>query len=1260
MRGGTKVTGNDTADRAKVIVFWSSVDGVGRSCTVANVALILASQGNRVLVADLDQRSPSLQRYLAAFLPEAAEVAKVLEAPKASPVHLTCEFEDPRGSVDFLGPVTDSVDDPDRFAVRREDLIQSDYDYILIDSSDAPPVARSLTEDVADVLILGYGLNKLAMDRAAQRARTVQRCSRGQEIRILPVAMRVDQGASGMTTRMRGAGRRQFAWLLADLEDEDRLQYWNKIEIPYVPDYAVEEGLPFLDGASDQRDRLVEAYVQLAAMLAPGIAPAMLGVVTDRTLARYRASRQAAAGSDTPHTIVHAGADRCWAEWLVAEFRQMGLPASRQRVDQFDSVMFSGGSLIIVVSENLLALPRVNEYLAAVASNVTAGGQIPLAVSIDESRLPAGQFPDIGYLPLAGQKAKETQLNLASYYEVSPSDSPVKGPRYPGTKVPMWNLPARPIAFHGRDNALDQIRDHFTSPAGGDIFALTGPPGIGKSQLAVEYAYRFATQYGLIFFIQASSVETVRAGLAKLADLTQPARRGDAPRAALEKLQSESAEPASWLLIYDGADIPANLADLMPQPGHGHVLVTSRTDAASWPAQAIVRPLDPRDADDVLLDMVPGMLPADARELAADLGEVPLALSLAAAWIRVTVQRLLSSAANPGTVTSNAVTEFRELLARAVDEERAAEEGEPDALHAAVTLLIELLHGDNHGAATTCLVETCAFLAPVGMSQRLLRSPEMLAQLTSVDSELADPVVLNNVLRVLEIYGLSLPHEIPRGPLQIHPVILEVVRNQLPPDRRTARAGAVVRMLAASAPLDMDEDTMGHADAYAELQQHLEASGAWRYTESAVRRWLVNQVRYLWQIETSSSWNTAVELGERLARHWAESVPDGEDDKLLLRLQTQLANVYRSRCNFARALALSAQTVSRQRRVLGVHHLRTLMTARGYGADLRLVGDFQGALLEDQSTWQAFSETLGDDHLMTIVASSNLALSELVTGEPEQALQRQDVDLDRCQRIASERPTQAAWILFHIGTLLRELGHYHESRDRLIEAKQKFDDLVRNGVLERTVWVVLRTEAGLSITERRLGIPSLERTEMTLTECRNAYGELYPDVLALELSRAGALHAENRSREAVAQAQEALEGYQAVFGKDHPFTWLCQVDLGIYALAADMMETAEEMSRLGWASMKQAFGPRHLWSVAASVARANIFAASGRADQALLLEDQALAEYRRRMGVEHPFTRTVMMNAAYTRLLLNDPDAMSLTTESNYTRESIELDAPPY
>ena len=175
--------------------------------------------------------------------------------------------------------------------------------------------------------------------------------------------------------------------------------------------------------------------------------------------------------------------------------------------------MFSGGSLIIVVSENLLALPRVNEYLTAVASNVTAGGQIPLAVSIDQSRLPAGQFPDIGYLPLAGQKAKETQLNLASYYEVSPSDSPAKGLRYPGTKVPTWNLPARPIAFHGRDDVLDQIRDHFTSPAGGDIFALTGPPGIGKSQLAVD-SYRFATQYGLIFFIQASSVETVRAGLA--------------------------------------------------------------------------------------------------------------------------------------------------------------------------------------------------------------------------------------------------------------------------------------------------------------------------------------------------------------------------------------------------------------------------------------------------------------------------------------------------------------------------------------------------------------------------------------------------------------------------------------------------------------------------------------------------------------------------------------------------------------------------
>ena len=157
---------------------------------------------------------------------------------------------------------------------------------------------------------------------------------------------------------------------------------------------------------------------------------------------------------------------------------------------------------------------------------------------------------------------------------------------------------------------------------------------------------------------------------------------------------------------------------------------------------------------------------------------------------------------------------------------------------------------------------------------------------------------------------------------------------------------------------------------------------------------------------------------------------------------TQLANVYRSLGEFDRAREIDSDVLSRQRAVLGLRHLRTLMTARSYGADLRLAGDFEAALHEDQSTWQAFEQTLGDDHLMTIIASGNLALSELLYGEPEQALQRLQDDVARAQRIRSERRSQEPALWSRIGTLQRQLGRYEKSQASLRKAWRRYEDLI--------------------------------------------------------------------------------------------------------------------------------------------------------------------------------------------------------------------------
>jgi hypothetical protein len=251
-------------------------------------------------------------------------------------------------------------------------------------------------------------------------------------------------------------------------------------------------------------------------------------------------------------------------------------------------------------------------------------------------------------------------------------------------------------------------------------------------------------------------------------------------------------------------------------------------------------------------------------------------------------------------------------------------------------------------------------------------------------------------------------------------------------------------------------------------------------------------------------------------------------------------------------------------------------------------------------------------------------------------------------------------VLFHVGTLQRELGLYEESRKSLDEAKYEFDSLVGDGKLPPTLWVVLRTAAGLGITERRLGRPTPDTTRSVLKTCRDTYGPEYPDVLALELSLAGDLHATGGHAEAVEHAEAALARCDSVFGADHPFTRICEIDLSGYALAADDRRRADELSTRALAALTLCLNPGHPWLQAAMVARANVLALAGQPALALSLEETALAHYQRRLRPGNPLLRTIAINQANTRMLLNQPGAIPDSERGMRRRSTIEIDIPPY
>ena len=110
---------------------------------------------------------------------------------------------------------------------------------------------------------------------------------------------------------------------------------------------------------------------------------------------------------------------------------------------------------------------------------------------------------------------------------------------------------------------------------------IYGTAGVGKTQLALEYAYRHREHYSTIGWLPASRAERAGDSLPTLGITIQPLdpggpRKGDAANRA-----AGTCARSDWLLIFDDAPGPEAIAPYLPG-GNGHVLVTSRN--TGWQA----------------------------------------------------------------------------------------------------------------------------------------------------------------------------------------------------------------------------------------------------------------------------------------------------------------------------------------------------------------------------------------------------------------------------------------------------------------------------------------------------------------------------------------------------------------------------------------------------------------------------------------------------------------------------------------------------